>query len=67
MTTWGVFSLFAYNVWCYEQVCLVEMFKFSTNVISKLAYSTCYKQYGIIAQNSNRRTEPFSFLFFERW
>jgi hypothetical protein len=23
----------------------------------------CYKQYGIIAQNSNRRTEPFSFLF----
>jgi hypothetical protein len=23
----------------------------------------CYKQYGIIAQNSNRRTEFFSFLF----
>jgi len=30
------------NVWCYEQVCLAEMFKFSTNVIGKLAYSTCY-------------------------
>jgi hypothetical protein len=30
-----------YNVWCYEQVCLAEMFKFSTNVIGKLAYSTC--------------------------
>jgi hypothetical protein len=32
----------ATNVWCYEQVCLAEMFKFSTNVIGKLAYSTCY-------------------------
>lgn len=32
----------AYNVWCYEQVCLAEMFNFSTNVIGKLAYSTCY-------------------------
>ena len=30
------------NVWCYEQVCLAEMFNFSTNVIGKLAYSTCY-------------------------
>jgi hypothetical protein len=31
-----------HNGWCYEQVCLAEMFKFSTNVIGKLAYSTCY-------------------------
>ena len=30
------------NEWCYEKVCLAEMFKFSTNVIGKLAYSTCY-------------------------
>jgi len=30
-----------YNVWCYEQVCLAEMLKFSTNVIGKLDYSTC--------------------------
>ena len=29
------------NGWCYEQVCFAEMFKFSTNVIGKLAYSTC--------------------------
>ena len=35
----------AYNVWCYEQVCLAEMFKFSTNVIGKLAYNTCYKPF----------------------
>ena len=30
------------NVWCYKQVCLRQTFKFSTNVIGKLAYSTCY-------------------------
>lgn len=30
------------NGWCYEQVCLAEMFKFSINIIGKLAYSTCY-------------------------
>jgi len=39
----------SYNVWCYEQVCLAEMFKFSTNVIGKLAYSTCYSQYDLIS------------------
>jgi len=32
----------AYNGWCYEQVCLAEMFKLPKNVIGKLAYSTCY-------------------------
>ena len=32
---------YRFNVWCYEQVCLAEMFKLP-NVISKLAYSTCY-------------------------
>lgn len=31
----------AHNGWCYEQVCLAEMFRFSTNVIGKLAYSMC--------------------------
>ena len=30
------------NGWCYEQVCLAEMFKLPKNVIGKLAYSTCY-------------------------
>ena len=30
------------NGWVYEQVCLAEMFKFSTNVIGKLAYIPCY-------------------------
>jgi len=35
-------SIMFANVWCYEQVCLAEMFKFSTNVIGKLAYSTSY-------------------------
>ena len=38
----GKYLGMAGNVWCYEQVCLAEMFKFSTNVIGKLAYSTCY-------------------------
>jgi len=28
----------------YEQVCLAEMFKFSTNVIGKLAYMCGYAQ-----------------------
>lgn len=32
----------AHNGWVYEQVCLAEMFKFSTNVIGKLAYIPCY-------------------------
>lgn len=41
-------SKVADNVWCYEQVCLAEMFKFSTNVIGKLAYSTCYKLAAVI-------------------
>lgn len=40
-----------YTVWCYEQVCLAEMFKFSTNVIGKLAYSTCYVPFFIYEFN----------------
>ena len=36
------------NVWCYEQVCLAEMFKVSINVIGKLAYSTCYMKCRLI-------------------
>jgi len=55
-------KLFA-NGWAYEQVCLAEMFKFSTNVTGKLAYSTCYSQYGNIPINYLRRTEPFCFIF----
>jgi len=30
------------NVWCYEQVCLAEMFNFSTTVNGKLSYTPCY-------------------------
>ena len=40
---WKYSVVLAGNGWCYEQVCLAEMFKFSTNVIGKLAYSTCYR------------------------
>jgi hypothetical protein len=36
---------------------------YSRKLIGQIAQNPCYKQYGIIEQNSNRRTEPFSFLF----
>ena len=36
---WRTNVAMEHNGWCYEQVCLAEMFKFSTNVIGKLAYS----------------------------
>ncbi len=49
----GVGSGIAGNGWVYEQVCLAEMFNFSTNVIGKLAYSTCYNQCGLLTQNLN--------------
>ena len=49
VSAWAIFNI-AYNVWCYEQVCLAEMFNFSTNIIGKLAYSTCYMQCGIIVE-----------------
>ena len=39
------------NGWVYEQVCLAEIFKFSTNVIGKLAYTPCYVQYGKLSIN----------------
>ena len=46
---WGKIKIkLAHNGWCYEQVCLAEMFKFSTNVIGKLAYSTCYMKCRLI-------------------
>jgi hypothetical protein len=41
-----------YTVWGYEQVCLAEMLKFSTNIISKLAYSGRYMVSG--DQNSTK-------------
>lgn len=45
-------NLIATNVWCYEQVCLAEMFNFSTNIIGKLAYSTCYMKCRLINDKS---------------
>jgi hypothetical protein len=51
----------AYNGWCYEQVCLAGMFKFSTNVIGKLAYTLLYEVPTYLAEfsigNKNRKTK----------
>jgi hypothetical protein len=42
---------------------LHKCLNYSRKLIGQIAQNPCYKQYGIIAQNSNRRTKPFSFLF----
>jgi hypothetical protein len=57
---WGSITA---NGWCYEQVCLAEMFKFSTNVIGKLAYSTCYLLVRFITTEFEFERKRFFFSF----